>query len=482
MTQHMSYNLNCVQSQKQTLRMMMSPQMQQALNLLQLPIAELAQVVELELDQNPILEPIEDKRDEVEYQEEDVEREVDFNEHDFRIMERLEEVYAEHFAQSEGGYASRCRDDDSLQAYRESSIIKQTSLYEHLMEQARQTFETSEDLVLATLLIGNFDERGFLQDNICEIAVSDHDVKRMQELLSEIQNFEPFGVGATSIQESLLIQMRCLGKKGSLAYAIIENHYDDLLHNRIPKIGDSLGCVVDEIKDAVQSHICPLDLRPGMQFSHHLVPYIKPDAAITLSGDSLVVVVEDDIVPPVRFNHRYLRMLESEHVSMEDKLYIREKILSAKWLIRTMSHRNSMIERITKTLAERQKEFFISQDGKMVPLTMKVLGEELGVHESTIARAVANKYLDTPRGLLPLRAFFSHTYALQDGHSIASYSVREIVHELIGHEDKSKPLSDAALSALLEAKGIICARRTVAKYRTELKLGNAQQRKSHGRK
>ena len=347
------------------------------------------------------------------------------------------------------------------------------------MAQVLQTIENKEDRLSAELIIGHFDEKGYLTTPLKEIAdYYQKNVKDLKRVLKIIQEFEPFGVGAEDLQESLLIQLRCLGKEGDLAYLIVKNHYHDLINNRIPLISKNLKCDSREIIKAIEKHITSLDFRPGTQLVNSAVHYITPDVSLRIEGSNIHIDIEDDILPPIRINRTYLHMLNSQHVSLEEKHFIKNQLLSAKWLLRNLHHRQSLIQRITASLVVKQREFFLSDKGKLVPLKMKTLAEELEVHESTIARAVANKYLDTPYGVIPFRSFFSHSYSSEEG-VVSSITVQGLIKEMIDSEDKSKPISDAAISGRLSKQGLECARRTVAKYRAELNIGNTKQRKKH---
>jgi RNA polymerase sigma-54 factor len=478
------------QSLKQIQRLIMTPQMQQALHLLQLPILELSTLVEMELEQNPVLESVNenegedlnidaleaDSSEESENLEQNPEKALRFDDQDFDVLKQMDEDFREHFSESTN-FTQRNKEEEQRQAYMESSIVAETTLFNYLMKQAHDTFETDEELAIAEALIGNFDENGFLKVNLEEIALlTQIDIKKIQKVIVEIQDFEPFGVGAQNLQESLLIQLRCLAKKQTLAYKIVDQHYDDLLHNRIPTIQKGLKCSPEEIYEALERHISKLDLHPGVCYSHQIIQSIVPDVTLRLEKDELIVEVNDEAIPSLKINHRYLRMLDDETQTLETKDFIKNKIISAKWLLKNIYQRNETIQRIAESLAERQKEFFLNPEGKLVPLTMKTISEELGLHESTIARAVNSKYIETPRGLFSLRFFFTNAYLTNEG-DISSKTVKQVLLEILEDEEKQKPLSDEAISNAIKARGIPCARRTVAKYRAELKIGNAQQRK-----
>lgn len=492
MSYSMSLNMNHKQAQslKQSQRLIMSPQMQQAIHLLQLPVMELAAAVAVEMENNPVLEYPENYETVRSDLEMEVERgdnessvqdhEVQFDDQTFEVMKHLNEEYRDHFSQSEGYRGPSTAEDEKYQAFLESSIRQESSLFEHLYNQACEVMDNPEDLAKAEVILGNLDERGFLEMSLDEIALF-HQVERegLEDILTVIQTFDPYGVGAANLRESLLIQLRCQGKKPTLAYAIVEEHYEDLLNNRIPVIQKSLGCTAQEITDAVDKHISKLDLNPGVWHLSHQVQVITPDVAIVEENGALSVRLDQDKVPRFRISPRYLRMLEDESLPLETKEYIRNKILSGKWLLKNIDQRNSTIYRIAEYLIQTQEEYLKYPQGQLKPLTMKAVAEHLELHESTVARAVNSKYVDCSRGILPLRSFFTNGYADEKGSAISSNTVKDLVRDIIADENKAKPLSDDAISKMIKDKGIKCARRTVAKYRKELNLGNASQRRQY---
>lgn len=469
-------------SLKQTQRLIMSPQMQQAIRLLQMSVLELSEALEEELQMNPVIDFIEEEEnpslENADNQDQPPEKELAFDENNLEILKKLDEEFRDLFSEGSSYSSFRTTDEEKLKAFQENSLCAETSLFEFLMLQAKETFSNSEDIAMAEALIGNFDENGFLKTPLQEISLlNNYSCEKLEKLLKQIQCFEPYGIGASNLQESLLIQLRCLSKQNTFAYTIIEKHYDDLINNRIPVIKKSLDCSAEEISNALKKDISRLDLHPGFGHFKHFAQYITPDATVEVNHETLTVRVNDDFLPAVRINRRYLNMLHDETLSAADKEFIRQKLTGAKWLLHNVHQRNETLLKIMELLTQLQKEFFLSPEGKLVPLTMKSIAEQLNLHESTIARAVSNKYIDTPRGILSLRSFFTQALETQQGDDISSNTVKKMLQELVQHENKQHPLSDAALSALLNKKGIHCARRTVAKYRSELNLGNAQQRK-----
>lgn len=481
------------QNIKQLQRLIMSRQMQQAIHVLQMPIMELTPLIDKELEQNPVLEYSKEGEQDINDEEltqleseikedsldmdSNPEKELSFDDKDFEILRRLDEDFRDHFHEDSGNSMKRTSEQEKLQTFLESSIIEEKGLFEYLMQQAREVFD-GKQLAIAEILIGNFDENGFISASLQELSVlAGFGIEEMEAVLKIIQTFEPIGIGAKNLKESLLIQLNSQEKANTLAYLIIDKHFEDLLQNHIPTIKKELNCTAEQIAQAVDEDIASLDLHPGTRLSRHVVSFITPDLSLRQEGEKLITSINDDAMPRLRLNSRYLRMLNDENLSKETKDFIKKKIISAKWLLRNILQRNDTLEKIAQSLIKWQSEFFLNPNGKLVPLTMKVMADELGVHESTIARAVSEKYIDTPRGVLPLRSFFTNKLSTKAGIDVSSKTAMELLQEIIKGEDKKNPYSDEAISALIKAKGIQCARRTVAKYRVALKIGTAQQRK-----
>ncbi len=472
------------QTLKQAQRLMMLPQMQQAIQMLQAPVMELSQMIELEIQQNPILDYAEPDPSADEDWERDTSddhvSEVSFDEDDFAILQHLDEDYRDHFAQNADFTERHSMEEDKRCNYAESLIPSTPKLYEYLMIQSYETFETPEQLRLANVLCGSLDDTGLLTTPMAEIAaLNGTSLESLEEVLRTIQSFEPPGVGARDLREAFLIQLERQGKSATRAYQIVQNYFEDLLHKRIVNIARGLHCSTGEISQAIESDIATLDLHPGTDFSQALPQAIVPDAVVKQEGEQLIVEVNEDPIVPLKVNSGYLRMLNDDALPEETRNFIRNKLASVKWLQRSVQQRNETIQRVITSITRRQAEFFLNPEGQLVPLTMKILADELEVHESTIARTVANKYIDSPRGLLPLRSFFTNAYTNEQGKELSSSTVREVLQQIIAGEDKMRPLSDEAISNLISKKGIQCARRTVAKYRVELNIGNAQQRREY---
>ena len=452
-----------MQNAKQIQRLILSPQMQQALHLLQLPVLELGSVIEEELTQNPLLELSEG--------------EESLNNEEFELLRSMD---GESRSQSSQG----TREEEDLKSFIENTIACENSLFDHLMRQAYETFTDAKERALAEVIIGNLEHDGILSIPLEEIAaLAGTESTRLLPILYEIQTFDPLGVGAQNLKEALLIQLKGLGKETSLAFRIVKDHYEDVIHNRIPIVAKALNRSSQEVRETISQEIAHLDLHPGTnQAEGHycqVVHHITPDLTINYFEGKFSIEINDEQIPNLRLNRGYLQMLQDHCLPEETRSYIQEKIASGKWLLRNLHERHQTLYRIAQQLIQNQSPFFTSPKGKLIPLTMKDIAEKLELHESTIARAVANKYLCCARGILPLRSFFTHSYTTNAGENISAQTVKEILLQILENEDRSSPLSDEIISCMIKEKGIPCARRTVAKYRRELGIGNTAQRRIH---
>lgn len=426
--------------QRLSQRLMMSPQMQQALHCLQVPVMELSQLIDQEMEVNPLLEL----------------EEEDFSE------------------------PALYRTNSKKQgAYTESLIEYVPTLREVLQAQLKEECDRENDRTIGEFIIDNFDESGYLTTTPKEIAIligcTVNDVLRVLKI---IQKMEPAGVGARSIQESLLLQLERKNLKNNFSYAVVRDHYDDLLHNRLSKIKKAMGCSIEELDKAIKKEIATLELHPGLNYAKNTTQGIVPDVIVVSEEDGFRVEVTDDYSHRLCLNKHYMNLFEDPSVAIETKNFIKEKLQSAKWLMKNIQQRNLTLHRITEELIRINHGYFSKPEGTLTPLTMKDLADRLELHESTVARAVANKYLSCDRGILSMKSFFTKGYTTDRGELLSSKTIQDKLKKLIGEEDSAAPFSDEALSKLLKRQGITCARRTVAKYREAMRIGSARSRAS----
>jgi RNA polymerase sigma-54 factor len=329
---------------------------------------------------------------------------------------------------------------------------------------------SDEDQQIAQLIIGNIDDRGYLQSGLEELsALTSIPPEKILKVLMVVQTFHPAGVGARDLRECLMLQLERQGKQESIEYRIIRDCMEALGKRRIPEISRKLAASIDDVQDAF-GRIAHLDPRPGRAFMPDDNQYIVPEVFVTLVGDEFTVSTSNDHVPHLRISNVYKDLMAQADSSAEVREYIREKIRAGKFLIKSLHQRQQTILNIAKEIVHRQREFMEKGVAYLKPLTMVQVAEVVGVHETTVSRAVSGKYMQTPQGLFEMKYFFTSGIQTMTGADVSNTSVKDMLDELIKKEDTTKPLSDEEIVKLLGEKGIKIARRTVAKYRSELNI------------
>jgi RNA polymerase sigma-54 factor len=402
----------------QNQQLVVTQAMQRSLFVLQLPVEELADLLEQELQDNPFLERIE----------------TTANHADERGKEPS---------------PSYSKDRQKHKDYQDALLTYTTSLFDHLMQQARDAFVSQEELSLAETIIGNLTEKGYYTDAA--------NTPLEKKVLAIIQTFDPPGVGAKNLQESLLIQLRLQKKQDSLGHQLIERYFDALLHNQRPYLQKKLGLSPVELTLLIKE-LSTLNLNPASHFQTTINPHIIPDLYLDHDGENWEVRINDEPIPSFRMRKKLPSPINPE---------IYKHLSSGQWLLRNILNRERTLRFIAAYLIKKREDFLLGNQRSLSPLLMKELATELNLHESTITRAIAGKYLYCPAGLLSLRSFFSHK----------NTSPKTLLKELIRKENKQKPLSDEALAQTITAQGFPTARRTIAKYRQELAIPSQPQRK-----
>ncbi|MCA1963794.1 MAG: RNA polymerase factor sigma-54, partial [Prosthecobacter sp.] len=347
------------------------------------------------------------------------------------------------------------------------------------ISQLRTAEETEPNLVRDTeFLIGSLDDRGFLNTPVEELSLQ-HGIplERLQKAKNLLTTFDPVGVGADDLRECLLIQLERLGKRQSLAYRLVDMHLDDLANKRYPVLSRKLGVPMEQISRAAD-FISTLDPRPASRFAASANNYVTPDIIVERQGSEWVPVMNNDELPHLRLSNAYKDMLSQPESNAEVRNYIRDKLRSGKFLIRSIQQRQQTIYKIAVQILAHQREFLEKGTGFLRPLNMAQVAEEVGVHETTVSRAIAGKYMATPHGVFELKFFFSHGVKTDSGEDLSNTSVKNAIADLIKNEPKAKPLSDDKLAKILDQQGIKVARRTVAKYREALGILPSHLRKS----
>jgi RNA polymerase sigma-54 factor len=357
----------------------------------------------------------------------------------------------------------------------ENMVRSVNSLTDYLDEQLR--FATEDPVVrrIGTEIIGNLDEDGYLRAEVEEIAERcGVTAEEVTKVLTMVQAFDPPGVAARSIQECLLIQLKSDPNPDPVSVEIVEEHFEDLSRRRYPDIARALKLPLDRVMESVEE-IMGLEPKPGRRFGGGDSRYIVPDVVVHKMGSEYVVVLNEDGIPRLRVNSLYRSLLRNS--GDEARQYVEQKLRSAVWLIKSVDQRQRTLRKVTQSIVKFQREFLDKGLPYLRPLSLRDVGEDIGMHESTISRVTTNKYVETPQGLFELKYFFHSGIQSGDGEMVSSVSVKKMIQDLLANEDPSKPLSDQEVALILKGRGLTIARRTVAKYREELGILPSHQRR-----
>ena len=459
------------QVQRLALQQTLSLQQQQSLHLLQVPALELTQLVHEELQQNPLLEEL--PKDETPRLEPVAASpaetgDTDFDK-EFATLAKLDDDWREEYRQTNPVRRHSAEQDEQRQHFFDS-IVQPESLPQHLLTQLDFAELSADDRKVAEYVIGSINDDGYLLTPIEELSISAGiPLGQLQRALEVVQTFHPVGVGARNLRECLLIQLHRLGKADSLEAKVVGEHLDDLGRKHYTEIGRALGITVEQVQ-AIADFIATLEPKPGRMFSADQQQYVAADATVQAGEEDYNIVLNDEQIPHLRISDAYKELMAGGEKTAEVKNYIREKITAGKFLIKSIHQRQQTIANIAKVIVDRQREFLDKGIAHLKPLTMAEVARVVGVHETTVSRAVANKYIQTPQGLFEMKYFFTPGFTTASGSTLSNTSVKDQLAQLVAQENPNQPLSDLELAALLEAKGIPIARRTIAKYRGELNI------------
>ncbi len=498
--------------QRMQQRMIMTPMLQQAMKILQLSTLELKEWVEKEIMENPVLEeeqeeaPTETADDKTvsPAPPADASQETDTAEAELleRLQQRSTNDVVEHLKEGdhfdieawalmgqgddyEGGPGNYGGSEDSgaeqeKRDYVEASITRIQTLAESLEWQLLLVTQGDEELSLGKLLIGNLDENGYLTDTLENISITQGiPLDKLEKSLETIQSFEPTGVGARNLRECLLLQLESkVGEIARKAYRVVHDFFDDLEKRRYSTLAKGLECAEEELRP-ILDFIATLDPKPGRAFQSEDTKYITPDVSVRKIEGDYVVVLNDEPVPKLRISGYYRKLLRDKSTlgGKETKKFLESKIQSALWLIKNIEQRRKTIYRVTEAIFRIQRDFLESGLVGLKPLTLKQVADMIGMHESTVSRVTTHKYVQTPRGLFELKYFFTSGLESSDGMDISSLTVKERIKELVSQEPARKPYSDQKIMQILTQDGLSIARRTIAKYREELRIPSASQRR-----
>lgn len=452
-------------TQKISQKMALTPQMRQSIYILQLPLLELKNYLEQQLEENPALDDIRQDNEIKESATADNDAEI------AKLTEMAERDDGEDFEDSfDTGHSPQ--ELRKKQDYLEGLLTRPPTLHEHLLGQLRMHSPplAERDYKIGEHIIGEIDENGFFQGDLELIAEKLKTTSSgVQDMLSLIQTFEPSGVGARNLKECLLIQLDFRGRRNCLAWRVVESHLSDLAKNKVELIARRLKVAPETLRLALKE-ISDLEPKPGRAFYLSEATRIIPDVIVERMEGGYEITVNGRELPPLKINAQYKGLLRKKDTGDEVKKYLRERLSCAAWLIKAVSQRQETIRRVSEYIVKRQNEFFEYGYGHLKPLTMKEVAENVERSESTISRVVNSKYIQTPYGIFALSYFFSGSFKTDTDGDISADTVKARITELVAGEDGRSPLSDARIEQLLLSQGLRLARRTIAKYREELKI------------
>ena len=480
------------QNLKLSQQLVMTPQLQQAIKLLQLSRLELTDLITQEMEENPLLEEVVSE----EYPEDTTVPESDTveiaNREEVKTIERTEEITGEGDGKEEFDWNSYLEDygptgvrydrkDDDAPSWDNMLMVK-PSLTDHLMWQLKLSRITDAEMKIGEQIIGNLDNNGYLVASIEEIAKQEGVEESFVEgVLKKIQEFDPPGIAARDIKECLLIQARILGVLTPLGESIINEHLKDLETKNYSNISRKLKVPMSEVLQAV-CIISSMDPKPGSVYTEERIDTITPDVYVSKAGEEYKIILNDDGLPKLRISNFYKEIMGGSNTypdAENSRKYIRERMQSATWLIKSIQQRQRTIYKVTESILKLQRDFFNHGINYLKPLVLRDIADDVEMHESTISRVVTNKYMHTPRGIFELKYFFSSRIQKTSGDAVASKSVKEEIKKIVSAENPKKPYSDSDIVDLLKKSGISIARRTVAKYREMMRVLPSSKRKKY---
>ncbi len=478
-------------------RLVMTPSLQQAIKLLQMSKLELEEVLTQEMVENPVLEEEQEEETAAETRERteaDVAKpeepstppaaaaaaEAPGEPAPEKERDSFEEIDFDSYFEEYMDTAYNPRQyEDSEQVPLENTLSSQPGLQEYLTWQLSMSDATPAEREIAIYLIGNIDEDGYLRVSREEIRTGGYsDDAQVEKALARVRSFDPSGICAFDLPDCLMLQMRALSIDNPLVEKIVTQHWQEFLNRQFQPLSRALGVGMSELQ-AVVEIIKNLEPKPGRKYSNERTIYVEPDVAVRKIGDEYVIQLNEDGLPKLRISAAYRKMLRGGNgaIGEEAATYLKEKMRSAVWLIKSLDQRQRTIYKVADSIVRHQREFLDKGIEHLRPLVLRDVANDIGMHESTVSRVVSNKYIHTPRGLLPMKYFFHSGIDSTTGGDVSSLSIKNKIARFIGDEDPRRPHSDARIMQRLRAEGIQIARRTVAKYREELRIPSSSQRK-----
>jgi RNA polymerase sigma-54 factor len=455
-------------------KLILTPSLQQAIKLLPMSTLELAELLNQEMVENPMLEETPAEPDVPEQaatteQPEEKKKEETWDDADYEYF------FGEYLDE---GYRPRQPQEVKELPPIENTLSSKSSLADHLAWQLN--LQTNDELLrdIGAAIIGNIDEDGMLVASVNEIAaLGNWDITLVEKALEHVQTFDPIGVGARDLQECLLLQIRHLGLCGTPTEILVRDHLRLLQNHRIPDLARQLGLEPEEIKQHIE-FIKQLDPKPGSRYSPAESQYVIPDVYIVKTEDGYRALLNEDGLPQLRISPVYRRLLDKGgETSDETRAYVKDKFRSALWLLKSVDQRQKTILKVATSIINFQRAFLDSGIEHLRPLVLRDVASDIGMHESTVSRVVNNKYMHTPQGVYEMKFFFHSGISSSYGESVSSVTIKQRIRKIIEGEDQRRPLSDSKIMSILQKEGLVLARRTIAKYREELKIPTSNQRK-----
>jgi RNA polymerase sigma-54 factor len=462
---------------QQNQKLVMTQSLKQSIEMLQLSTVDLAELITRELVDNPILEedtllPGDGGDGEAVFA-----RITSSLSGDDTLSERIEDRSSAYPDASDGGFSHDSDDEDRTRRFIENAVAQSESLIEHLLSQARIASKNDAELALLEEVITSLDESGLLGVPVETIALEmSTDAGRVRAAILQIASFDPPGCAAADVKESLELQARAKYPEDRLLHTVIAEYFKDLENLDYDRIARGLGITLAEVVE-VSRLIHTLNPYPGRGFSARGTRYIVPDLEVKIVDDDLILTLIDDWIPQVRINGYYARMLRKKNIDKNLRMYIKDRMQSARDLLKNISNRRDTILRVAGAILLRQKEFLLRGQGYLRPLTHAEIAREVGLHESTISRTTSNKFVQTPWGTFELKYFFASRLKGSAAGEVSSDHVMSAVRDLVAREDAANPLSDEEILVKLQTAGVSCARRTIAKYRAVLGIPPSNKRR-----
>jgi len=458
-------------------KLILTPSLQQAIKLLPMSTLELADLLNQEVVENPMLEEV--PADDGQSADAGAKAEGDAEASAPKVDNWDDADYAYFFGDYlDDGYRPHTQQEVKELPPIENTLSTSTSLSDHLQWQL--TLQASDETTrsIGDAVIGNLDDDGYLVASVDEIAtMGGWSIEDVERILRVVQGFDPIGVAARDLQECLWLQLVHFGHEGTPAEKIVTEHLRLLQNHQVPEIAKKLGMTIEDVKVHVEL-IRHLDPKPGSRYNRPDSHYVIPDVYVVKLEDQYVAVLNEEGLPQLRISPVYRRLLDkSAENTDETRAYVKDKFRSALWLIKSVEQRQKTIHKVATSIITFQRDFLDNGIEFLRPLVLRDVANDIGMHESTVSRVVTNKYMHTPQGVFELKYFFHSGISSSYGESVSSVTIKQRIRKIIEGEDARKPLSDSKIVAILQQEGLVLARRTIAKYREELKIPTSNQRK-----